>query len=193
VEDTPHTKWFDNFSKVYGAQIPSIDIGSWRNCLWTGVALKQYTGEDPISVAVMKNAAGEVIPAMPDDPFEYADQLKELVEEHTPRADYRTHSLVFRWNVTSVPLKPVPSQVENRKWRRALLNSGQVSQLFPKELIAENIGSNLGLARIMKEHYNEHKQNTEHDCTKYSVLLADVNIFDRVLKVCLWFVSIDSS
>ena len=62
-----------------------------------------------------------------------------------------------------------------------------LKNLYPEKISSENIGSNDGLARIMKELYEERgwgrSENEEGACREYSVLNVDCNIFDRIVKV----------
>ena len=48
--------------------------------------------------------------------------------------------------------------------------------------LRENIGSNDGLARILRQFYEDRYMGT-NGCSKYSTLTVDVNIFDRMMKV----------
>lgn len=185
VEKGPHTVWIDNFSKVHGCKIPNIDIGAWRDCLWTGVALKKYVGAVPVSTAVQVDPEGNIVPAMPDDLFEKERRFVKLFDRHKVTAtSYQTDSLVRQWKVNTVPLKPVAARVDNDQWRAALQgDQDKLSVMYPKELIAENIGSNLGLASVMREHYESRQQHIEGMCEDYSALNVDENIFMRIIKV----------
>lgn len=184
VESGPHTIWIDNFSKVHGAKIPSIDIGAWRNCLWTGTAIRKYTGDRVIDMSVQLDGAGEVVPAMPDDLFANEADFNAVFDRCVLDTTYYDTSLTTLYRVNSVPLKPDACRVDNHNYRRALQgDTDRLRSMYPKEIAAVNIGSNLGLARIMRAHYDENNQGPGNRCTKYSALNVDENIFMRVLKV----------
>lgn len=70
-------------------------------------------------------------------------------------------------------LRRVPLQVgdaTDRETRKALF--------MPSDLLKENIGSNIGLIRILE---NLQLQLQHH--VRYQPVLADINIFNRCLKV----------
>lgn len=184
VEDGPHTIWIDNFSKIHGCKIPTIDAGAWRNCLWTGTALRKYTGTVPVDVSIQRDAAGQVIPAMPDDLFANEAAFNSIFDRYAMQTDYWETSFVQEFKVTCVPLKPDAHKVNNRKHRRALqADSDTLHSMYPKEIAAVNIGSNLGLGKIIRVHYDDRKQGPGDRCQAYSALNVDENIFMRVLKV----------
>jgi hypothetical protein len=183
VQAGPHTIWIDNFSKVYGMKIPSVDLGSWRDCLWTGVAIKKYNGPE-LNMRLVTKPDGTTETAMPDDMFAYVDQLKAMFQEHRVTGSYQAKCLTARWRVNNVPLKPDHRRVNNDKWRAALRSGlDKLEHMYPKELIALNIGGNAGLGKIMRVHYEENKQHLDGQCNHYSALNTDENIFMRILKV----------
>ncbi len=51
-----------------------------------------------------------------------------------------------------------------------------------EELTAINIGSNPGLARILRMHYEKTGQDVD-EALKYTAFNVDINIFDRIAKV----------
>lgn len=182
VEDGPHTVWVDNFSKTLGRQLPSIEHGAWSNCLWTGVALKKYEGP-PLTLKTITDDQQEIIPAMPEDPFEYEQSLRDLWNANVPQEEYIEKSLMTRWSVCNVPPKPVIHRVRSNQIRDDLKNqTTSLANLYPKKLIAINIGSNIGLGKIIRAHYEEKKQHQDA-CDKYTAFNVDINIFDRMIKV----------
>ena len=186
MEQGPHTIWIDNFSKIMGCRIPSVDKGAWRNCLWTGVALREYKGSQPVSMDLMTDGDGS-IPAMPDDPFAMHDKLLKLWKVNRVKERYWPEPFVKKWKIDNAPIKPVLHRVNDAKHHATLKGSNsRLLGLYPKHIIAENIGSNIGLGRIMRGIYEDNKQDKEGQCTKYTSLNADINIFDRIIKVNMY-------
>ena len=149
------------------------------------MALRKYNGCHDITMDIMRDEDGEIIPAMPDDPFMYRAELLSMWRIHAVRGSYYEQSLCFRYEVSNVPPKPVFHKVNNDKHRRAVLgDTSTLSTHYAKGKLPINIGSNMGLARIMRDHYEEKKQHLDNECTSYTAFNADINIFDRVAKVC---------
>lgn len=184
VEQGAHTIWIDNFSKVHACKIPTIDVGAWRDCLWTGIALKKYNATVPLTMDLQTDEKERVVPAMPDDLFGTEEQLLTLLNKYKLSSEYQEECLVRIWEVDTVPMKPSASKVEQDDWRRALCGDGdKLSQMYPKEIVAVNVGSNEGLAHVMRGHYEDNKQHIPNECKTYSALNVDENIFKRTLKV----------
>ena len=183
VEEGPHTIWIDNFSKIMGCRIPSIDVGAWRNCLWTGIAVRKYNGTEPVSMELMQTEEGQVIAAMPNDPFEYVARLTTLWKANRAKGSYFAQSFAHKWNINNAPVKPVLHRVVDQRHHATLSGTNsRLLTLHPREIVAENIGSNIGLGRIMRTVYEDNKQHNG-ECKKYIAINADINIFERVMKV----------
>lgn len=164
-------------------KIPNIDIGAWKDCLWTGVAIKKYNGPD-MDMRLVFKPDGSMQPAMPDDLYAYVPTLKEMFKAFRVTGSYQPQSLVSRFQVNNVPLKPDYRRVNNNKWRSALQSDlDKLQHMYPKKLIALNIGRNDALGKIIRGHYEENKQHMEGQCDRYSALNTDENIFMRILKV----------
>jgi hypothetical protein len=184
VRQAPGTYWLDNFSKPVAVGVGSIDKGVWRDCLWTGRALKRYSGTEPVDMNFLK-VDGVVVPAMPDDLMDYMDDLGVLmksIEGETPLS-YYANSEVVKWDVNLVPLKPVVTKQQDQQLHDLLKakKDGMVD-FFPDEIFKVNVGSNLGLVSLVRKQYDERKMKSDEVKT-YTTMLCDINIFDRVLKV----------
>ena len=46
VAAEPHVEWWDNFSKTYAASMHHVDVGSYRDCQWTGRAVIDVLGQN---------------------------------------------------------------------------------------------------------------------------------------------------
>jgi hypothetical protein len=69
IKTKAHTIWIDNFSKTMAWQLPKLDHGVYKPCLWTGFALKLFTQRPDLDMTLKRDETGRVIPAMPNDPF----------------------------------------------------------------------------------------------------------------------------
>jgi hypothetical protein len=124
-----------------------------------------------------------VIPAMPDHLFCYQGLVLLGIEltykEGKERFD---HSLVKKYDIVNVPLK-----VDTKKFPdlAETLNSvkNTTKHINPYKLLRHNIGSNLGLATILREYQDDKKMTLHGTVSKYSTINTDENIFYRGLKV----------
>ncbi len=126
------------------------------------------------------------LPAMPPNLFDdaHVGQLVGLWNTHITNTTYYETSFVHKWKVNNVPLKPAAHKVSNPKWRQALRDRvDDLDTMHPRELMALNIGSNIGLARVVRRHYEDRKQDKDGECKTYSAFNVDCNIFDRIIKV----------
>jgi hypothetical protein len=125
----------------------------------------------------------KVVPAMPDDPFEFILDLIELFRVNTP-TNHRRKAMATKWAVNKVPIKPDAKRIRHEPWRQAIQGeNAKVQHMFPDQLIAINIGSNKGLGQIMRDFYESKKQHMEDQCKQYTAYNADIQIFHRMYKV----------
>ena len=132
----------------------------------------------------------DVVPAMPDDPFEMIADFKKVFLQHnratalTPSMYDTSMTTVFQ--VKNVPLKPDHKIMRNPEHRAALKESHDSLQtLIPDSIMAVNIGANEGFMRLMRMHYEGNHQHLREGCEVYSSFNVDCDIFDRMLKVVL--------
>jgi hypothetical protein len=186
VQQGPHTVWIDNFSKIYALHTPTLDLGSWQNCAWTGKALRKCN-DQTISMKVMTHHGGSIIPAMPRNPFKLRRELEELYLEiaEAPGASMQHATcIVTMAKVKSVPLKPKPKHIASAVHKEALTERcNRLIEMYPVGLLDQNIGANNGLLRIMRTHYLDENQHLDGVCQRYTAFNVDTNIFDRMLKV----------
>jgi len=167
--------WVDNFSKCYAVALQGIASGAFRDCNWTGQAIKVYQGD-----AVSIDLGG--VPAMPDSIFDTGTAMAvqqtigNLCQEgwlFLPR------SLVTRFKVNTIPVKPVVDPLSHPELHSILNESRDGLRNFhPMSIMPQNIGSNRGLMMILK-HISDSRPNT----SSYQFLCADCNIFMRIMKV----------
>ena len=135
---------------------------------------------------------GAIIPAMPEDPFAGKHTLMTMMKtlvygmKTTPHL-YYDQSMVHRWKVNNVPLRPKPENVPEKFKPALLAHRESLNNLFPEKMIDINIGSNAGVAQILRDYYMERGMNLPDGHadapTMYHVLVVDCNIFDSMAKV----------
>ena len=180
-------QWWDNFSKFQARQVPTIKKDIFASCLWTGVTVNEYTGP-AVDVSVRLDNDGIVTPAMPDNLFEYQDIMMQGIHEiYNEGRAYYNESLVKRYDIVNVPLK-----VDTKRFPDLAVTMNSVKNttkhINPFKLIKHNIGSNQGLAIIMREYQEDQKMNLHGYVKNYSTINTDENIFYRGMKVSCFFV-----
>ena len=182
IQTGAHTEWWDNFSKFLSRQVPTIKKDVFASCLWTGVTVNEYTGP-LVNVSVRTDPAGVVIPAMPNDLFQQQPQVLQGIDIiYNEGKKYYDKSLVKQYDIVNVPLKVDTKQFPHLA---ATMNSvkNTTKHINPSKLILHNIGSNLGLATILREFQDDKKMNLHGTVLNYSTINTDENIFYRGLKV----------
>ena len=170
-------------------------------CMWTGIAVRPYKGAVEVSMKV-KRRNNEVVPAMPKlaDLWTDMDAITDVIilataseipnstSQQIP-AEMLDTSLYVQWGADRVPLKPNKNVVP-LKYKAAVESSPDTLENFhPKGLIEHNVGSNEGLARVIRHLYDEHKMWTVLGSPNYVALNVDINIFYRTMKVLLAFLA----
>ena len=188
TENEAHVIWIDNFSKLYRTRMIELDKHTLQSLLWTGIAVKRFAYPAEVSDAVMRDFAGLIIPAVSSDPFKHVQQLLLLLLDMTQdkEGDFPrllSNSLMIAWDVKTVPLQPVVAKMHSSLRPAVLAGYDRMSNFYPLGMSRENIGSNEGLSKIMRKIYIDAKMNLL-TCARYTTLSVDVNIYDRILKVC---------
>jgi hypothetical protein len=188
METEPFVLWIDNFCKLYRTRMINLGKDTLQKLLWTGIALKRFAFPEQVSDAVMRDASGVIIPACAANPFIYIPQLLELLKMMTQDAkggylQVLSKSLMLQWDARTVPLQPVVERMHPNLRPAVLAANDRMSHFYPLGLSRENIGSNVGLSKIMRKLYIERQMN-EVLCARYTTFSVDVNIYDRILKVC---------
>ena len=189
MDTEPHVIWLDNFSKMFRTRMGSMGADSMHKMLWTGVAIKRFPHTPPETCDVMRDASGFVIPAMASNPFVYIPELVDLLTTYTQTGtmDYipvHGTSLMVRWNAHQVPLYPDLTRVHPALRATIEKCNDNMADFYPQGLDPNNIGSNIGLSRVVRRFYTERGMNLV-TCPKYTMFTVDVNIYDRMLKVCI--------
>jgi hypothetical protein len=188
LRDTVHTVWMDNYNKLKAFQAPSLNKSSWAACAWSCVALKSVPSYKPLPTDTLdirtSPDSGLVIPAMPDDPFTARDFLLNKLRRNSDKMCLHDTSLAKLWKVDSVPLKPALNNVPEKYQAPLEHQVDAIKNFHPLEIVGSNIGSNDGFCRIVRKVWEDHKaRDARLGKSTHLVLIADINIFDRLLKV----------
>ena len=103
--------------------------------------------------------------------------------------NYLPTSLIVKLKVTSVPLTP---RVDEEKYPKLYASikgvTHRLDALIPELISRHNIGSNVGLLLLLRGIWTELDAQRSK---KYRVIMSDINIFDRIIKVITYmFISI---
>ena len=180
VMDGTHAIWYDNFSKIYGTKTPTFKTGAWTDCLWTGVAIHRYVG--PTLSNNLHTRGGAIVPAMPESlSANMGSILLAMQSAMNFQGEYHDISLVTTMDVQCVPLKPTGGDVQLQQQLDESRDG--LTNLLPHDLITENIGSNIGLMKILRQFHDDRQMHIPGRCRRYYVLNVDINIYTRTLKV----------
>lgn len=192
-ESTQGVWWWDNFNRGYATGAHSLAKGTYRSVNWT-VQAKQLANGLPSSPVVppmtlntnIRGTSTAIVTRMAhqltiaDSPIKKVSELMRK-EQQYGYTRYDT-ALCTSMQVNNVPPKPRVDKAP-AAWSDTLMsNSGGLSHFIPVHVREENIGSNIGLLRLIRDVYDA---NTIKPRKHYFTLVADVNIFMRVQKVTI--------
>jgi hypothetical protein len=185
IKDGPHVQWIDNFTKNYNRKKPDLTVGSYSACLWTGIANRIYTGDTLIDLGVKYALDFSIVPVMPPTLDVFWEQLPVFTEQMAvidrEGMYYARRSFVDRFKVNNVPLSPHVDEKTNPTVHKMLAKKvDSIDKLVPERLMPDNIGSNLGLIKVMRSIITELMAAR---AKKYRVIMSDVAIFNPILKV----------
>jgi hypothetical protein len=185
--------WYDNFSKMYHLNTPSFRKGEYASALWTGFGHHLPWTDIPDALKFQTQVDGEHLDAMPANLFDDATikgvcrWLKKFNPPHSNPTLY-DESVCNVLGIRSVPVKIRPASCPNpHDPLLSTYNQRAISldTFVPGGIPEWNIGSNTGLAMMLKKELDKVKVNGVHNPTKYRMIFADVNIFERLMKVCI--------
>ena len=193
--------WYDNFTKLYHKNVPSFKRGEYAAALWTGFGHHLPTTPVLDAMELMFDSEGDLVPAMPSSLFD--DELKQGVmrwlQKFNPPGQTPTlhsDSICEVLDIRSVHVKirpdasPDPNHVLFKNYNQ---RSVSMDTFVPGGIAKWNVGSNNGLAMLLKRELDKTKVDDPQNPTKYRMIFADVNIFERLMKVhiskhiTLWF------
>ena len=186
---TIHAIWLDNFSKVISNYQPSFVRDAWSNCLWTGCALIKFEPRDGVTIDIgirRNDDDGEVIPAMPKNIFNTLRACVERFEKtiRGPKQIFRK-ALCTKLAVNSNPIKPFVGDTDPDTQAYLDRHEDGLTNFYPDKLMKTNIGSNLGLLKVLRDYCEVRMLHVDNMQTEYHFLNCDVNIYARTLRVSM--------
>jgi len=179
----PHIQWWDNFSKFFANNVPTLKKDIFSSCLWTGVTVNEYSGP-PVSIEVVYDAeSGNVVPAMPSNILDYKNEVNNSITQYY-RSDcsFFLESMVYIYSIHSIPLTIDVKKFPEMK-DQITSDKNSTKYIHPSNLVKQNIGSNRGLLSILRKFQEDHKMQYDNVCDNYQTLNVDENIYFRILKV----------
>lgn len=160
--------------------MPSMKRGTYSSCLWTGIANRKYTGGLDISLEYKHTDNGQLVTAMPPDLWQNEIRFLDLYQDmdESPE-DYLQSSLCVSWNISNVPPKP---KIDERKYPQLVVKAKRCRRLdnmIPERMTKYNMASNEDTLLLLREILEETKTRVK----RYRVVLSDINIFDKLIKV----------
>jgi len=155
-------------------------------CHWMGSAIRLPREGIDLGSCDLHLVAG--VDAFPDDVLssDFQSKIDGLLQEFTTRGRIdrfvRTNWTALH-RVTRIPVKAFVDPVRYpRIHARNTDGSTGLANFFPEEVNVHNIGSNHGLLSKLRGAFDAHNALPPQDQV-YQIIVADSNIFQRILKV----------
>lgn len=180
--------WIDNFSRIYGNRFVREHREAYENCLWTVIAKHVIDGD----MNMVFDDEIRAIPALPNNCiFEglsnFFGNLAEFDYEYTVRECVSVNYDIV-YCPPGVPLdrcKEFKDFQFNVRVHAASNWKSSIKYSFePVDIWRENVGSNIGLMRVVLKLLDAQKIHGQ--LHHYCWILSDINIFNRLLKVIIF-------
>jgi hypothetical protein len=161
--------WIDNFSKLIPRVVPRNALEYFRSCLWT------VTGFRPIINSTQDlKYNGKV--ALPEEFLDSAfiNLLEEDFKE-VEMVDMDQYLPSITKTFTRIPLADISRPAERQY---------HPPPFIPDSILKVNIGANVGFVQLLEDMLRESLLERHEE---YKVVVADINIFNRFLKVLIIF------
>jgi len=160
----------DNFSKFLPRHLPKNAVELFRSCLCTVTGIRALRADD-----VKLNIAAE-LPALPPAFLDakFMDLIQSIFENMENERVWDQYMVCSSRDMTRIPIgSSLPRQ--QREYNPP--------PFYPDSLVNINIGENVGLVSLLEQfRAAEYTLPT----VEYKFLVADINIFNRILKVHLF-------
>lgn len=165
--------WVDNFSKILPRLLPANSLELFKSCLWTVFGLFQLTHPTTnLTIVPGVNALPRLLVC---DSF--ISRLRDFYLRMEAQPRLRFDSSISK-NLTRVPLG-----FDEPQRARLFANPN----FYPFDIRSWNIGSNFGLVSWLEELLLD---ETTNPAPMYRLLLCDINIFVRSLRVTFVFLTV---
>lgn len=172
----PHVWWLDNYAKFYHIRVPSEERAYLRQCRWTVCGVRPLPMD---SLTKIYAPDGGLVSAMPTDLYESVPALLSKLRAIARKPSSYIRCLTSLHKLYTFP--PGRPQASRRcpRSEEFWAGSGDVSAatFVPTALDADDVGSNAGLVTVFLRWWSARKETTN-----YGFVVADVNIFDRIMK-----------
>ena len=123
------------------------------------------------------------MPAQPINPWSKMKDVLTMLDVLCTTAG-NEGSKMHVWGVSTIPITPATHNLPAEVVTRLTTTPTRLHNFYPKGLLPHNIGSNEGLAKVIRIQMQDMGlEPPGSPPTKYSAMLSDINIFDRVIKV----------
>jgi hypothetical protein len=162
-----------------------MEASTFKSIMWTGRAFRKSRLDVDMGI---QNVDGVMVPAMPDNLFgtekKFRKIFKTLCSAKMEDCLQFSKSFMTVYNVSTVPVSFDISKITNQEHLASLARApDRLDTMYTDKIMPLNIGSNVGLLQIVRNHYEDEGQNRAGVCQRYSAFTTDVDIFDRILKV----------
>ena len=144
-----------------------------------------YVGERKLSMDMQYEnfAIKPVMPSLVELMDEFKEVTIELRKVDSDGMDWYDQSLCHTLNANTVPIIPDVDMREQGDLYEPLRQTGDSSIFFaPDRLVNHNVGQNRGMLLVFRELIDN--INAERR-KQYKFVISDVNIFIRIIKVCI--------
>jgi hypothetical protein len=183
----PHVTWWDNFNNAFAVCMQVLGKDAHMLCNWTGIA-NRITHESVDTSHIDLHLTVEAFPADMFDAPRW-ESLRASIQFLTEPASVERFSARNWTQIHDVRRVPIKAKVHPTLFpaihRRSTDGRTGLTNFYPQRMSAENIGSNLGLLRLLRAEHDK-QMALPADERKYKIIVADCNIFLRIVKVsCL--------
>jgi hypothetical protein len=158
-------------------QHPTVERGVWTPMLWTVAAVKRIHPSVVVRMDLSYTPEG-VVGAMPHSLLGDHNDLHRYITTKMTSSSVYADSMCVTYNVTRVPPKlPNDSWVYPDDLARMAESVDGLSRFHPLQISEHNIGANEGLMLVIKQ------LQAQMAPGRYAVVVVDINVYMRLLKV----------
>jgi len=145
-----------------------------------------YSGPlQDLDLGICADEKAEIIHGMPTQLTATSSAFNSSMSDiDSEGSRYLVTSLCTEFDIRTVPAKLLASDVSNDPVLKDHIqrHSRGLQNYYPVRMNEDNPGSNAGLAKIMQRQFEEMGAHVG-ECDEYKVIVADINIYHRILKV----------
>ncbi len=113
--------------------------------------------------------------------------IDDLITVHAAGQMYYDNSMVVKYNVLQVPLKPDIDEKTHPEWFKSLAaHSDGLRYLHPKSIQDVAVGTNVDFLKYFKSIHPGQVSAPVLPSSSYRILNTDMNIYQRINKVYIY-------